>query len=325
MKKKLSHYESLNVTRDAPAEVIRAAYRSLSQRHHPDKNSGNPEAAEMMMRLNTAYDVLSDPEQRLLYDRQMLEEQMAGNSDVAIGSKVLKHLNSRQGRVALAFLTTLSAAIVYVSWNSRKDDNMSTVLAQSAVYSTAVKEAGNGDWPAPYYVRGSAQNDDKGAKAKKSVTVIDVSDASGLVSNTQEQPGNAPPSKAPAAAAAPASAPVKQSEFERLTSMLKSMGLGLHKLDAEPAKPAPTTAPAVAPATPAAPLQASRAATVQEPARAREEVERAAAPEPARSEARALAEASRPAQQAPAVATSSASQRGTVVADARRLPYPHLP
>src|ERR1700741_5315311 len=76
-----NHYESLNVTRDAPAEVIRAAYRSLSQKHHPDKNRGNHDAAQMMIRLNTAYSVLSDPDQRELYDFQMLDRQLGRGSD----------------------------------------------------------------------------------------------------------------------------------------------------------------------------------------------------------------------------------------------------
>ena len=33
-----THYDNLKVTRGAPAEVIRAAYKALSQRYHPDKN-----------------------------------------------------------------------------------------------------------------------------------------------------------------------------------------------------------------------------------------------------------------------------------------------
>ena len=71
-----SHYESLNVTRDAPPEVIRAAYRSLSQKHHPDKNSGNDEAARVMARLNAAYSVLSDAGQRELYDLQLGQQRI---------------------------------------------------------------------------------------------------------------------------------------------------------------------------------------------------------------------------------------------------------
>jgi uncharacterized RDD family membrane protein YckC len=62
-----SHYDNLKVARSAPAEVIRAAYKALSQRYHPDKN-GSPDATRVMRILNDAYAVLSDPERRLAYD-----------------------------------------------------------------------------------------------------------------------------------------------------------------------------------------------------------------------------------------------------------------
>lgn len=64
-----SHYENLKVARNAPLEVIRAAYRSLSQKYHPDRNPGNNEAARIMMALNAAYETLSDPTKRREHDQ----------------------------------------------------------------------------------------------------------------------------------------------------------------------------------------------------------------------------------------------------------------
>lgn len=64
-----TYYDDLKVTRDAPQEVIKAAYRSLSQKFHPDRNHANPEAARIMSALNTSYGVLSDPEKRREYDQ----------------------------------------------------------------------------------------------------------------------------------------------------------------------------------------------------------------------------------------------------------------
>lgn len=61
-------YDRLTVSRDAPLEVIRAAYRVLSQRHHPDRNPGDPSAAEAMQAINDAYAVLSDAQRRRAYD-----------------------------------------------------------------------------------------------------------------------------------------------------------------------------------------------------------------------------------------------------------------
>jgi len=63
-----THYDSLKIARDAPAEVVRAAYRALSLKYHPDRHAADPEATEMMALLNSAYDVLSDPEKRREYD-----------------------------------------------------------------------------------------------------------------------------------------------------------------------------------------------------------------------------------------------------------------
>jgi DnaJ domain len=63
-----THYDSLKIARDAPIEVVRAAYRVLSIKHHPDRNPGDPEAAHTMAVLNAAYAVLSDPEKRREHD-----------------------------------------------------------------------------------------------------------------------------------------------------------------------------------------------------------------------------------------------------------------
>lgn len=73
--KEKNHYETLSVARGAPPEVIRAAYRALSQKWHPDKNE-DPEAGRIMQAINAAYVILSDSAKRSNYDRT-LEEQEA--------------------------------------------------------------------------------------------------------------------------------------------------------------------------------------------------------------------------------------------------------
>jgi curved DNA-binding protein CbpA len=62
------HYDVLGVTRDAPDEVIRAAYRALAVKYHPDRNPGNSEAESKLKRLNAAFQVLSDPAKRKEHD-----------------------------------------------------------------------------------------------------------------------------------------------------------------------------------------------------------------------------------------------------------------
>jgi len=64
-----SHYENLKVARNVPLEVIRAAYRTLSQKYHPDRNPGNDDAARIMAALNAAYETLTDSTKRREHDQ----------------------------------------------------------------------------------------------------------------------------------------------------------------------------------------------------------------------------------------------------------------
>ncbi len=64
-------YDALEVSTQASAPVIKAAYRCLVQLNHPDKNPGNPAAAERLVQINQAYDVLSDPQKRADYDHRL--------------------------------------------------------------------------------------------------------------------------------------------------------------------------------------------------------------------------------------------------------------
>ena len=73
MPKVRTHYDNLKVARDAPPEVIRAAYKSLSQKYHPDRNSGDPNASKTMAIINAAYRVLSDPDLRKKHDAWILK------------------------------------------------------------------------------------------------------------------------------------------------------------------------------------------------------------------------------------------------------------
>ena len=58
----MNHYERLNVTQDAPPEVIRAAYRALANRLHPDRNPPEHarEAEAAFADVSAAHELLSD-------------------------------------------------------------------------------------------------------------------------------------------------------------------------------------------------------------------------------------------------------------------------
>jgi len=62
------YYEVLGVNRSASPEEIKRAYRKVALQHHPDKNPGDKTAEEKFKEASNAYDVLSDPEKRKIYD-----------------------------------------------------------------------------------------------------------------------------------------------------------------------------------------------------------------------------------------------------------------
>ena len=69
------------VARNAPQEVINAAYRVLAKRFHPDTNGGDARAERVMRIVNTSYAVLSDPEQRRLHDEWIEQNEVADEGD----------------------------------------------------------------------------------------------------------------------------------------------------------------------------------------------------------------------------------------------------
>jgi molecular chaperone DnaJ len=63
------YYETLGVPQDADAKDIKRAYRKIALANHPDQNPDDPEAEQRFRAASQAYEVLSNPEKRELYDR----------------------------------------------------------------------------------------------------------------------------------------------------------------------------------------------------------------------------------------------------------------
>lgn len=62
-------YEVLGVGREASPDEIKAAFRKMAAKHHPDRNPDDPEAQERFKEINGAYQLLSDPQKRAMFDR----------------------------------------------------------------------------------------------------------------------------------------------------------------------------------------------------------------------------------------------------------------
>lgn len=76
----MNYYELLEVSPKASPEVLKAAYKSLIQRYHPDRNPGDRLAAERSQSIVQAYQVLSDAGKRAAYDLSLKQQADSDNT-----------------------------------------------------------------------------------------------------------------------------------------------------------------------------------------------------------------------------------------------------
>jgi hypothetical protein len=89
-----TYYDVLQVERDASPECVRAAYRKLAQKYHPDKMPGNANASRAMAAINAAYEVLSDGHRRAEHDLwiRRMERAPQARRTVQHAPKTLTHM-----------------------------------------------------------------------------------------------------------------------------------------------------------------------------------------------------------------------------------------
>ena len=88
------YYALLGVPRTADAEEIKRAYRKAAMKYHPDRGSEDPEADAKFKEASEAYEVLSDPERRNLYDRYGHSGLSGMVQDVPSEAKPTDHLGT---------------------------------------------------------------------------------------------------------------------------------------------------------------------------------------------------------------------------------------
>lgn len=92
---KKDHYNTLGVIQDAEDIVIKAAYRALAQRYHPDKWTGSSaESTKRMSEINEAFDVLSDPVKKKQYSQSMASNEYYESEEDSSNTRTEQDLNS---------------------------------------------------------------------------------------------------------------------------------------------------------------------------------------------------------------------------------------
>ncbi|KAL9612095.1 MAG: hypothetical protein Q9167_003282 [Letrouitia subvulpina] len=79
-------YNSLEISPSATQEEIKKAYRKAALKYHPDKNKDKPDAGEKFKEVSQAYEILSDPEKRKVYDQYGLDFLLRGGTEAPPGA-----------------------------------------------------------------------------------------------------------------------------------------------------------------------------------------------------------------------------------------------
>lgn len=93
-----NYYEILGVNRNATNEEIKAAFKSLAKKYHPDKHQGNKVYEEHFKKINQAFQVLSDKNRRAVYDYKLNYQFNPPVYTSSSGSYSNTHKNSYQSK-----------------------------------------------------------------------------------------------------------------------------------------------------------------------------------------------------------------------------------
>jgi hypothetical protein len=162
-----THYDNLKVARNAPDDVIRAAYRSLIEKYHPTRNS-SVEAARITKILDEAYETLSDPVRRKNHDqwiareerREAMEQGAKSGSptpaplgplkDILSSFMAWTRVNGRGKRLLVGAL--LVGTVAFVVWQDQRNPSYNDVPRTTQPYSVSPRPAPPTSSPSDPYV-----------------------------------------------------------------------------------------------------------------------------------------------------------------------------
>ena len=94
-------YKTLGVTRGASLDDIRRSYRKLARKYHPDVNPGDRAAEERFKKISEAYEVLSDPKKREIYDAYGPIQRTIGPARMPAGDSIFPSSEDRASPISL--------------------------------------------------------------------------------------------------------------------------------------------------------------------------------------------------------------------------------
>jgi len=99
------YYADLGLRRDATPDDIKKAYKKLALKVHPDKNKNKAKAEEQFKKIGEAYKILSNPQTKLMFDRELAAADMKAKVEKAASAKAKaeKAARDRQERAAPAY------------------------------------------------------------------------------------------------------------------------------------------------------------------------------------------------------------------------------
>jgi hypothetical protein len=181
-----THYDNLKVAHDAPVDVIKRAYRKLSQKYHPDRNP-DPSALEIMKMINLAWDVLSDPERRARHDRAIasvahrsarvpaapVRPSSATTSARAAPAEVKSHADGVRVSVVIALLLAVVLFAVF-QFSETDTDTEDAALPAQAMTEEIAPPATASERMEHGYLRSAAQDQSPG------IGVVDIDNTGAL-------------------------------------------------------------------------------------------------------------------------------------------------
>ncbi|MCD2424822.1 DnaJ domain-containing protein [Niabella pedocola] len=111
---KKDYYRILEVPEQATPEELRASYRRLAKRYHPDKNPGNPDAEDHFKDINEAYEMLGDPTSRAVYDSYRTRQKKEEASQDSLNTKKATHARNPHQETKTRTYTVIHERKIYV-------------------------------------------------------------------------------------------------------------------------------------------------------------------------------------------------------------------